>query len=90
MNLAEAYRRGQANALARFKLAGPMGADVAVAPRGDEQSHGTELRPYPERQSSDPVDGQRPDMPDWLWNLSEYDRIAPSRADGTFGQEVIG
>ena len=30
-------------------------------------------------------------MPDWLWdNFTTYDRAAPGRADGTWGQEVIG
>lgn len=87
--ITNAHARGRLEALRRFKLAGPMGADVGVAPRGDEQSHGTEAVPYTPKNPSAP-DGQVPSMPDWLWQLSEYDSLAPGRADGTFGEEVIG
>jgi hypothetical protein len=74
-----------------------MGADVGVQPRGDEVSHGTERIPYAKRQT--PNDGASAqtagsavsNMPDWLWDhFTTYDQIAPGRADGSFGQEVIG
>jgi hypothetical protein len=29
-------------------------------------------------------------MSSWLWNISDIDHLAPGRADGSFGQEVIG
>lgn len=92
-----AYMRGANAAAAHFKIAGPMGADAGVQPRGDEVSHGTERIPYAKRET--PSDGNRSDtagsavsnMPDWLWdNFTTYDQIAPGRADGMFGQEVIG
>lgn len=90
MSLAQAWRQGTRSALARFKLAGPMGADIGVQPRGDEQSHGTERLQYPARPPTSDPDGQDPDMSSWLWNISDIDHLAPGRADGSFGQEVIG
>ncbi len=80
-----------------FKIAGPMGADSGVQPRGVEQSHGTERIQYAKRET--PNDGAPAqeagaavsNMPDWLLdNFTTYDQIAPGRADGTWGQEVIG
>lgn len=88
--LARAHNQGKLAALARFKLAGPMGADVGVQPRGDELSHGTERLQYPARSPASDPDGQDPNMSSWLWNISDIDHLAPGRADGTFGQEVIG
>lgn len=90
MSLVRACKRGAQSALARFKLAGPMGANVGVAPRGDEQSHGTTRVQYPIRTPGSDPDGQDPDMSSWLWDVSDIDRLAPGRADGSFGQEVIG
>lgn len=90
-----AYNAGVRAALAKF--AGPMGADAGVQPKGDEVSHGTERIPYAKRET--PSDGgqgadasaARASMPDWLWDsFTTYDQIAPGRADGSFGQEVIG
>jgi len=90
MNLRAARRSGVESALARFKLAGAMGAPAGVQPHGSEHSHGTTRLPYPPRSpGSDPA-GQDPNMPDWLWNISDIDHLAPGRADGTYGQEVIG
>lgn len=82
---------------ARAKFAGAMGVDAGVMSSGPEQSHGTERIQYAPRET--PNDGQPPqqtsalaaDMPDWLWdNFTSYDRVAPGRADGTWGQETIG
>jgi hypothetical protein len=67
-----------------------MGADAGVQPKGDEVSHGTERVQYTKRAPSD-LALPPTNMPDWLWNnFTTYDQIAPGRADGTFGQEVIG
>lgn len=88
--LKQAHNQGVQAALARFKLSDAMGAPPGVAPRGDEQSHGTERHEYPARSPTSAPDGQDPDMPDWLWNISDIDHLAPGRADGTYGQEVIG
>ena len=89
MTLRTAYTRGAYDALARFKLGGSMGADAGVQPKGDEVSHGTARTQYPAQ-----VEGSsaaRANMPDWLWDhFTTYDQIAPGRADGSFGQEVIG
>lgn len=93
--LKQAYDAGVRAALAKF--GGAMGADAGVQPKGDEVSHGTERIPYAKRDT--PNDGTSVldnseaagNMPDWLWdNFTTYDRIAPGRADGTWGQEVIG
>ena len=87
MTLRASYEAGRRAALAKF--AGPMGADVDVQPRGPEVSHGTERAPYPAQEQG--TSAARADMPDWLWDhFTSYDRMAPGRADGTFGQEVIG
>jgi hypothetical protein len=95
MTLRAAYARGTRAAFAKF--ANAMGADAGVAPKGDEVSHGTDRIPYARRET--PGDGAsaasagaaRANMPDWLWDhFTTYDQIAPGRADGTFGQEVIG
>ena len=92
-----AYTRGAYGALVQFKLGGSMGADAGVQPKGDEVSHGTERIPYAKRTTSN--DGARAqaagsavsNMPDFLWdNFTTYDQIAPGRADGSYGQEVIG
>jgi hypothetical protein len=89
--LKNAHHRGTAAALQRFKLAGPMGADVGVMPKGDEQSHGTDRVQYARRDPTSVPNGQDPNMSAWLWdNFTTYDNIAPGRADGTFGQETIG
>jgi hypothetical protein len=98
--LRKAYQSGVAAALARFKVAdGTLGADYGVAPRGPEQSHGTQLNEYPVRAGSNPElrrDRQfttsthgKDYGPAFLWNLSTYDDLAPG-ATGEFGQEVIG
>lgn len=76
--------------LARFKLGSSMGANIGVQPRGDELSHGTERFQYPSRSPSSTPDGQDPGMSSRLWNISDVDHLAPGRADGSFGQEVIG
>jgi hypothetical protein len=66
-----------------------MGADAGVQPKGVEVSHGTARTPYPAQ--ADGSSATRANMPDWLWDhFTSYDRIAPGRADGSFGQEVIG
>lgn len=90
--LKTAHDRGARAALVFFKIAGPMGADIAVQPRGPEVSHGTEAIQYARRDAGPlaPASAARADMPDWLWNLSSYDRQAPGRADGSYGQETIG
>lgn len=90
MNLRAVQRNGVASALARFKLSGVLGAPPGVAPRGEERSHGTERHQYPSRSPSETPLSQDPDMPDRLWNISDISRLAPGRADGTYGQEVIG
>lgn len=81
-----AYDHGRRAALRALKLAGPMGADMPVAPRGEEQSHGTELHPY--ARTGGPQ--QDPDMSDWLWNLLGQDNPAPGGAGGQYGSETIG
>ncbi|SRR6266542_93220 len=98
--LRPSYSRGVAAALRRYKLAdGTLGADYGVAPRGDEQSHGTRLNQYPTRGASNPSLGSEQQFTtnahgkdygtDFLWNLTSYDHLAPG-ATGEFGQEVIG
>jgi hypothetical protein len=88
------YQRGARAALERLKLAGPMGAEPGVQPKGPEQSHGTARVQYAKRTGpANPMGNAAApaNMPDWLWdNFTTYDQIAPGRADGTFGQEVIG
>lgn len=93
--LKTARARGVRAALARFKLAGPAGADFGVMPKGDEVSHGTARTQYAPRSgaepNSDPTSAWRADMPDWLWdNFTSYDDVGPGRADGSYGEEVIG
>lgn len=89
MTLTAEYRRGRSAALAQLKLSGAMGAEPGVQPKGPEQSHGTARTQYPPQQNG--TSATRANMQDWLWdNFTTYDRIAPGRADGTFGQEVIG
>ncbi len=88
--LKQARNQGVRAALARFKLSGAMGAPPGVAPRGDEQSHGTERHQYPARSPASDPNNQDPDMSDWLWTVSDVNHLAPGRADGTYGQEVIG
>lgn len=71
------------------KTAGPAGADIDVQPKGPEWSHGTARTQYPAQ--AEGSSAAREDMPDWLWdNFTTYDDIAPGRADGSYGQEVIG
>jgi hypothetical protein len=95
-----AFDAGFSAALRRFKLAdGTLGADYGVAPSGEEQSHGPRLNEYPLRRGSNPQLGSDYQFTtrshgkdygtDFLWNLSEYDKLAPG-ATGEFGQEVIG
>ena len=93
--LRQALERGARDALSRFKLAGALGADAGVMPKGDEQSHGTERIQYAQRDAgpSETTEGSAAasNMPDWLWDLfTTYDRTAPGRADGSYGQETIG
>lgn len=76
------------------------GATINPSPQGPEQSHGTQLNTYPPRQNANPpttdpsynfeskAHGKDRDA-DFLWNISEYDRLAPG-ATGEWGQEVIG
>lgn len=66
-----------------------MGADIAVQPKGSEVSHGTANIAYPPQAQGSSEDAAN--MSDWLWdNFTSYDKLAPGRADGTFGQETIG
>lgn len=90
MNLRFAHHNGVNRALTRFKLSSAMGANPGVQPRGVEQSHGTERLQYPAKSPAAEPNGQDPNMPDWLWNLSDINHLAPGRSDGTYGQEVIG
>jgi len=93
-----AYWDGQRSALLLFKVAGALGADVGVAPRGPEVSHGTQRTQYalrgPQRKpdSEDLGSSAEANQSDWLWdNFTAYDgEMAPGRADGSYGQEVIG
>lgn len=86
--IARAHQAGRDAALRRFKIAGPMGADYGVAPRGDEQSHGSADTAYAPRAPTDP--SQPPtSMSDWLWAMSEHDRLAPGAAS-EYGSETIG
>jgi hypothetical protein len=93
--LRQAFEAGARAALAKF--ANALGADAGVMPKGPEVSHGTDRIQYAKRVT--PNDGDNVfdnseaagDMPDWLWDaFTTYDHIAPGRADGTWGQEVIG
>lgn len=88
MTLRIAYTCGVRAAFAKFASA--MGADAGVQPKGDEVSHGTERVQYPAQTQG--TSAARAGMPDQLWDtFTTYDRgMAPGRADGTFGQEVIG
>lgn len=87
--LKSAHKRGVLAALRHFKLSATMGADPGVMPSGPEVSHGTDRTQYPPQQTG--TSAQAANMPDWLFdNFATYDKVAPGRADGTFGQEVIG
>lgn len=93
--LRTAYDKGLRDAFRKY--AGPMGADAGVQPKGDEVSHGTDRIPYAKRDTpsdgaaADAASAARANMPDWLWDaFTTYDQIAPGRADGSYGQEVIG
>ncbi len=97
--LQNAYNSGVQAALARFKLAGTLGADYGVGPKGTEMSHGTDRFMYPPQAGANPAPGEpfdprqrlrAEDQSDFLWNISEYDRLAPGGAGGQYGQEVIG
>lgn len=91
-----AYNKGIQDALARFKLAGPLGADV---PPGSIDAHGTTARiPYALRPSANPPPGEPYDdaareratgRVDWLWNISDIDHMGPGGASD-YGTEVIG
>jgi hypothetical protein len=96
--LSTAYHRGVSAAKVRFKVGGPMGADFGVAPSGPELSHGTMLHPNLPRATSNPELGGAYDpaararaegATDSLWNLTEYERMAPGNVSG-FGTETIG
>lgn len=96
--LSTAFHRGVSAAKARFKVAGPMGADYGVGPSGPEVSHGTALNPNLPLATSNPELGGAYDpsararaegATDQLFNLSEYDRMAPGNVSG-FGTETIG
>jgi len=66
-----------------------MGASIGVQPKGPEVSHGTDRTQYPPQSGG--TSAARSNMPDWLWDhFTSYDKVAPGRADGTYGQEVIG
>lgn len=87
MTLRAAYACGARAAFAKF--ANAMGASAGVQPKGDEVSHGTARTQYPAQ--AEGTSAARANMPDWLWDhFTTYDQIAPGRADGSFGQEVIG
>lgn len=105
MNLRTAYNYGVKAACARYKVALPVtspgyGSDYGVGPSGPSMSHGTALNAYPPKSSDNPpttapnynfeadAHGHGRDA-DALWNISEYDRLAPGYA-GEWGQEVIG
>lgn len=91
MTVRTAYNRGVQAALVRFKMAGPLGADYGVAPSGPEVSHGTDRRQYAPVTSlpDQGAEERTEDRAHRLWDLSEYDRLAPGMA-GNWGQEVIG
>jgi hypothetical protein len=98
MTAVEAYTRGVCAACTRFKVAGPMGSDAGVQPKGPEWSHGTASNEYALRgpqhkpDAEDGTSSAEANMTDWLWdNFTSYDdNMAPGRADGSYGQEVIG
>jgi hypothetical protein len=88
-----AHAAGRAAALRKF--AGALGAEPGVMPKGDEQSHGTDRIQYAQRapgpSANDEGSTGAANMSDWLWDLfTTYDRTAPGRADGSYGQETIG
>jgi hypothetical protein len=95
--LRRAYNSGVAAACQRFKVAidirpGTLGADRPVAPPGEEQSHGTELLPYPKADSGGQLPSETPGKNygvDFLWDTSNYDNWAPG-ATGEWGSETIG
>lgn len=97
--LRQAYLHGVKTAFARLKVAieipgiRSMGADPGVQPSGPEQTHGTDrvLQARGQRDSTAPAEHLPQDQfnSDWLWNMSEYDRLAPGYT-GEWGQEVIG
>lgn len=94
--LKTAYNMGVQAALTRFKLAGPLGADM---PPGSVDAHGTTVKlPYAQRPSANPPPGEpyddaararASDRVDWLWNISDIDHMAPGGASD-YGSEVIG
>lgn len=100
--LKAAYNAGMRAALVRYKVAlpvsgGAMGADYGVAPSGSEVSHGTDRTTYAPGKNDNPST-RDPDYndkskeygsPDFLWNISEYNRLSPGYT-GEWGQEVIG
>ena len=95
-----AYNAGVKAAIAHFKLAETvLGASPGVAPRGEEVSHGSDRIQDAPQSAEVPPSGQGHQSPtqdkahnavDWLWNISEYDKLAPGGAGGQFGEEVIG
>jgi len=94
--LKTAYNQGVQTALTRFKLAGPLGADM---PPGSVGAHGSQFSlPYTPRTSDNPETGEpydeaaqehAKDRIDRLWNISDIDHMAPGGASG-YGSEVIG
>jgi len=95
--LKSAYNQGVHAALVRFKLAGPLGADM---PPGSVGAHGTQFSlPYSPRTNANPEAGEpydpaaqinTEDRIDKLWNISDIDHMAPGGAGGQYGEEVIG
>ena len=94
--LKQAFHSGRRAAFARFKLAGPLGADM---PPGSVDAHGTTTKlPYAQRPSANPAPGEPYDeaarnfaegRSDWLWNISDLEHMAPGGASD-YGAEVIG
>jgi hypothetical protein len=88
VTLRAAYVHGSNAAQAHYKLAGPMGADIGVQPKGPEVSHGTASNPYPVQATG--TSAARAGMSDVLWDrFTTHDRMAPGSADGSFGSETI-
>jgi hypothetical protein len=94
--LKTAYNQGVRTAFTRFKLAGPMGADM---PPGSMGAHGTDFKiPYPPGKKHEPntntddsaAETRSEDRNDRLWNISDIDNLAPGGAGGQYGEEVIG
>ena len=76
------YNSGVNAAFSRFKLAGPLGANVGVMPKGPEVSHGTSTNTYPK---TDATDTQSKGKVDSLWNISDIGHMSAGHND-----EVIG